>query len=558
MTAHPLADHAAALRSKALDFLRSPLAVEVWSMLLNEGQAFTMPAQWGALPRQQQIQQLLKAEGRRIADGTTFAVDVAVVAAAKAAGQDRQLRLPFTEDLLPAPSGMFVSTTSMGDLVNGWPMSVVTWGPPMDGFAPGVHLAWWSIPPTQPSNPDRRLPIYPDFDLHLPLPPIVDGRLWEIDVPSGHRYSQIPLRTVVATWYALSTEAVEVAERRPEPTLGRALAAQKAKRRGVQVATAAATNTVLEAITAKAAERAARLQADHGGEFGGLDSVAPTPRVASHGVFAPAQDGELQPELRKIAHSYRAAAEHWHRLEAEVDQVYPGIFPQLEELRVREYGEWPTWCWVPSLRLGALLMHVYGATVDEAMWDGPRIAAVGAWLSGGRHALLPAADLPPQLPDDRAPFGLEGRMPVPGMGLILPGSGDDLLQLTFIDYAEDKPMGELVLVSDEGKHGNGFRDLAKHTLFLADTTLTEAVKSTQIHYDQAALKNGEKPRPADDALYAQYAEWFGFVTGLLEAACAPNTVTVDAGALTGRKPALPWPPEPGLLAETQLWLVNTP
>ncbi|NUK28529.1 hypothetical protein, partial [Streptomyces lunaelactis] len=133
-------------------------------------------------------------------------------------------------------------------------------------------------------------------DLHLPLPPIVDGRLWDIDVPSGHQYSQIPLRTVVATWYALSTEAVEMTERRPEPSLGRTLAAQKAKQRGVRVASAAAADMVLEAITANAAERSAQLRAEHGGgEMGALDSVAPTPRLASHGVFEQARDGQLDP-----------------------------------------------------------------------------------------------------------------------------------------------------------------------------------------------------------------------------------------------------------------------
>ncbi|MFG2684338.1 hypothetical protein [Streptomyces sp. NPDC048392] len=559
MTVHPLADHAAALRTKSIDFVRSPLAVELWSMLLSEGQAFTMPAQWGALPRQQQAQQLLKSEDRRIAGGTTFAVDATVVDAVKAAGQDRQMQLPFTEDLLPAPAGLLVSEAPMGEVANGWPMSVVTWGPPMDGFAPGVHLAWWSIPPIELSNPDRQLPIYPDFDLHLPLPPIMDSRLWESNVPFGYRYSQILLRTVVATWYALSTEAVKVVEQRPEPALGRALAAQKAKRRGVRVATAATVATVLESITATAEERSAQLRAEHGGAVtGGFDSVAPTPRAASHGVFASAQDGELQPELRKIAHLYRTAAEHWHRLETEVDQVYPGIFQHLEELRVREHGEWPTWCWMPSFRLTALLMHAYEASLEQAMWDAPRIAAVGAWLSGGRQALLPADDLEPQLPADRAPFGLGGRMPVPGLGLIMPSSDGALLCLAYIDHDERTPMGELILVSNEGKHGNGFRDLAKHTLFLADTTLTEAVKATQLYYDQAALKNGEKPRPADDTLYTQYAEWFGFFTGLLEATCSSETVMVDTGGMTGRKPALSWPPEPGLLAETQLWLVNNP
>lgn len=553
MRAYSLADHAARLRSQTLDFVRGEEGVAMWSMFLREGKTFTMPAQWGALPEEQQIRLLLKAEARRVADGTTFALASQVADAARAVAEDLDVALPFTKDVLPAPAGMIVPEDGLGELATGWTMGAVTWGPPMEGFGPGVHVAWWAQTPD-----DAPAPLFPEFDLHLPFAPIIDARLWPGDIPSGYRHSRMPLRAVVASWYALSNSAVTLDEQRPDPVTGRTLAAQKAKNRVVRVASATDTIVVQQMITADASASAASLGAEHGEPIGAAPSVAATPNRASYGVFEPDRDHQLKPDIRKVAHLYRTAAEHWHRLEMGVTNIYPGIFGQLEELRAREYGKWPSWCWMPSIRVAGWLAHMYEVPLDQAMWDGSRVAAVGAWISGGRHALLADAEVPPHRPTDRVPTGLNDGFPVPGLGLIVPDGNDARLLLAFLNHNEERTTAELTLVNDEGRHASGFRDLTKYTLFLTDTDMTAAVRTTQSYYDEAAIENGTQPHPNDDALYAQHAELLGFFTSPLAIACTPGSDPVDVGGLTGRKPAAPWPPEPGLLPEMQLWLVNNP
>ncbi|WP_282695242.1 hypothetical protein [Streptomyces sp. CC208A] len=559
MTVHLLADRAAALRSETLRFARGAYGHDLMGRFLDDGQSFTMPARWSALDQPEQVRRILSAMDRRVATGDTFAMSAPIVDAVKAVAQDRQVRLPLTEDLLPSPSGMLVAETPLCDLQQGWTMSFITWGPPLEGFGPGVHLTWWGAPPEGQSG--ETMPCIPDFDLHLPFAPLVDARLVHTDVPSAYLYSQVPLRTVVASWYALSSTAVETTEQRPQPLLGRALAAQKAKRRGVRVVEAAAATPVAKAIVAQSTALSATLSEKYGpGEAGGVPSAAPTPASASHGVFDRALDGDLDLDLRHVAAKYRAASDYWHRLETGIEQAYPGIIARLEEDRARRHGEWPSWCWMPSILVSARLMQWYDAPTRQAEWDGSRVAAVGAYLSHGRHALLGAIDLPPGLPTDPAPVGLETRMPAPGVGLILrDGDRPDHHVIAHVDYRKGSPEGELALLTNDGRHGGGFRDLTRLTLFLTDTTMTAAVRATQEYYDWAAAQNGRQDVPSwDDADCVAMAATLGYYMAPLMAACTPDVTPVDAAGFTGRTDPASWPPEPGLLSEMRLWLVPTP
>ena len=554
MTADPLADATASLRSRLLTYLRSNLSRQHYAYLLQRGQTFTMPATWGALPPQQRIEKVLAAEARRVAHGRTFTLDTPVLKVIRTVAERREQKLPLTAEVLPAPSGILTAAGPLCDLGHA-AMVAVTWGPPMEGFGAGVHLTWWVVRHSQ--GPDTRADdpeLVPDFDLHLPYAPLVDSRLWQAEVSSGLIYSHLPLRTVVAAWYALTTHGVEMAEKRPEPSLGRALAAQKAQHRSVKIATTASAGAVRETLTARAEAYAAPLH--EGSGLGGFRDVAKTPATVPHGVFDPELDYQLDVFGRRIAGWYRQSAACWHRLELEIIQAYPGIFQHLEELRVREYGRWPSWCWMPSAEIAARLMHRHKIPARQAMREGVRIAAIGAWRSGGRHSLLLADDQPAPGARASVPRELPERMPTLGMGLITPGH-DTLRVIAFVDHNENEAKGpELVLVTDEGAPSCSFRDLSSFTLLLTGETLTDAVRATQQYYDQVAIAEGKDPAPNEEALYAEHADWLARFVRPLTAASLPEAPVAEAGVLVGRKAEVPWPPEPGLLDEMQLWLLG--
>ncbi|MFI7104119.1 hypothetical protein ACIBK8_32840 [Streptomyces sp. NPDC050161] len=508
-----------------------------------------MPASWGDLAPAQQNERLIKAEDRRVARGTTFALDGPVAAAVRTVARDTELRLPVTADVLPAPSGMLVSKAPLCSM-SGGPMVAVTWGPPMEGFGPGVHLTWWApMPAGSPA------PLAMDHDLHLPYLPLLDARLWEreADLPSDQRNFQVPLRAVVASWYALSGAGTDLAEHRPAPALGRALAGHKAQRPGVLVATAASPAVVRDAIADRAAAATSRVSAP-------LDAFDDTsPPALSYGVFAPERDAQLDPGHRPIAHAYREAAGYWNRMETEVLQAYPGVFDQLEQLRVREHGTWPSWCWMPSGRVAAYLKHLHGIPTKAAAWDGPRIAALGAWRSSGRTTVMPTSDVLPHAPVDAPPAELPQQMPVMGLGLVIPdGSRAPHLVLACGDWTDPAAgKAEIVLLTDGGERVPSFRYMTRSTLFPVGDTLTDAVKFTQDHYDRAAVLNGETPAPTTVLECQLQAASLGHYTGRLAAACRPGARLLDAGWVTGLKEsAAPWPPEPSGRSEMQMWVLT--
>jgi hypothetical protein len=565
MAVHPLADQAALLRAKSLAFLRAPVSREFWKMIMDGGHSFVMPAAWQALPRARQIESVIAAEDKRIADGTTFAMADDLRQAAHAVGQDQSIPLPFTEDVLPAPCGMLVFSAQEPLLhVNSLPVIAVTWGPPMEGFSPeGVHLTWWTAMGDEHQKPDaaargQLIPMMPDFDLHLSFLPQFDTRLHysNAELSSEQLYSAVPLRTVVAAWYALTATSTTLSEQRPRATLTQTLKELKAKRRGVQVATTGATDTARRDITDRAADKMRQL-VEPNIMFKPAPETAATPRTVSYGVFEAGLDHQLDPAHRRIARIYREAAAHWHRLEMQALQRYPGIFTFLEELRTREHEQWQPWCWMPSSRVAARLMKMYNTPTNRAMWDGPRIAALGAWRSGGRHSVLTTMPIG-STASDCVPAELPEIMLAPGLGMVIDANGTVDLLLACLDDASDRgpAEAELLLISNYGEPARMLEDVTKLTVYLTGNDLLDAVKITQAYYDDAAVRNGREPQPADDTAAAEHAKTLGQFTGLLAGICSPDAVLQDAGALTGRKLSAPWPPQPNVLSETTLWLLT--
>ncbi|WP_157876847.1 hypothetical protein [Streptomyces graminilatus] len=567
MAVHPLADQAALLRAKSLAFLRAPVSREMWKTIMDGGHSFVMPAAWQALPRARQIESVIAAEDKRIADGTTFAMADELRQAANAVGQDQSIPLPFTEDVLPAPSGMLVFSAQEPLLhVNSHPLIAVTWGPPMEGFSPqGVHLTWWTAMRDEHQKPDaaargQLIPMMPDFDLHLPFLPQFDTRLHysNAELSSTSLYSAVPLRTVVAAWYVLTATSTTLSEQRPRATVTQTLKELKAKRRGVQVATGAA-DTARRDITDRAADKMRQL-VEPNNLLKPAPEIAATSRTVSYGVFEPGRDHQLDSAHRRIARIYREAAAHWHRLEMQAIQRYPGVFTFLEDVRAREHELWQPWCWMPSLRVAAWLMKMYNAPTDKAMWDSPRIAALGAWRSGGRHSVQSTLPIG-STASDRVPVGLLNAMPAPGLGMVIDAGGTVDLLLACLDdvsaRGDRSPSdAELLLISNYGEPDRLLEDVTKLTVYLTGNDLLDAVKITQAYYDAAAVQNGKEPQTADDTAAAEHAQTLGQFTGLLAAICAPDTALQDAGALTGRKLPAPWPPQPNVLSETTLWLLT--
>ena len=78
-----------------------------------------------------------------------------------------------------------------------------------------------------------------------------------------------------------------------------------------------------------------------------------------------------------MARLNRDAAQPLAILEEEAQQRYPGIFDHLEEVRAREHGSWPEWCWVPYSRVARALADLGSAKdVDLALQHAVVIAGL--------------------------------------------------------------------------------------------------------------------------------------------------------------------------------------
>ncbi|KQV20828.1 hypothetical protein ASC99_20175 [Kitasatospora sp. Root107] len=542
------------MRSATISFLRSPRGLSLWSAIEQDGgQRWVAPAAWDTLPAPQRLQRILAAEERRLTAGSAFGLDETVVAAARAVAEQRSLVLPFTEAVLPSAAGILTSQVPLHDLSNGVVIAA-TWGPALEGFAPGVHLTWWA------AGPSADLPITPEFDLHLPFMPVIDSRLLNGELPAHLEYSALPLRTIVAAWYALSSGDLEVREERATPTIGRLLAQQKAKNRAVNVTHGASVEAVHRSILGRVAAQQAWCEEQFDGISGGLDEQGSPPRSVPFGPFDPALDPVLDAERAYMAGLYRDAATRTHRLERSISQVYPGVFTFLEEERVREFGRWPSWCWVPSHVVAHILNRQFGATEDQAVHDAVRIAAVGAWRSGGRHVVLPDHRTAPHTADDPMPVDLPGTLPVPGIGMLFPQPGAEAhLLLAHLDADGASPTGKIAIVDDSGDLLPDFRALTHMSLFLAPGTLVHALKATMAYYDDADRRAGKEALPdATEEEYRQHADLLGNFTERLTAVASPDAVFLDVSQAAANGAPVVWPPQPSGHPEIVLWMPGTP
>ncbi|MFI9788634.1 hypothetical protein ACIHEI_34765 [Kitasatospora sp. NPDC051984] len=556
MSQRQLSDLAGGLRSDHLRFLRSADSRMLYSHFESEGHPLLCPARWADLPRRERIDRVLAAEDRRVTGGATFVLDTPVVDAVRALASDRSLPLIFTEDVLPASSGLLVTAAPLYD-AGTYSIVAASWGPAMEGFGPGVHLTWWS---DGRSVNNGVIPLMRDFELHLPYAPLLDTRLTEATLPDDLTYSAEPLRAVVAAWYALTDPTTELSDQRPSPVIGRALAAQKAKQRTVRVATTVSADTTRQAILTRATTKHSWLFDTYGPQIGGIDpETTPPPARLSHGPFPEDLDHQLPPDLHHAAQLYREVADRCHRRETEIFQQYPGILEQLEELRVRDHGTWEPWCWMPVGEIAHWLIQQWHTPRHQAFRDAERIAAIGAWRSGGRHVLLhggPRYALPPSA---QVPVRELFNLPVRGIGIVTEDGTQTRVSLAYLNQRAGRDDAELVLISDEWERGRSFRDLIKTTLFLTDgQNLTEAVKATGQHYDEVDRAAGRAvpPLPGEDT-FLQMSRYMGWYTGALAAASAPGAAVYDVGAAAGRKPAAPWPPTAGMLPELVLWRMQS-
>ncbi|MFF1712182.1 hypothetical protein [Streptomyces sp. NPDC058268] len=397
---------------------------------LTQGLPYTMPAHWHHLSVAEQARGLVRAEARRIADARLYAFDDNAVSAVRSVADDLQVQLPVTPDLLPAPSGMIVFTSPVSVSADEGIITAATWGPAMEGFGDGVHLSWWTdtrafiarevasghLDPAEAEFRKRTFgPLMLHVDMHLPFAPLMDGRLFPVaEFAGADRDSAPAIRAIVAAWYALTHQLVLVREARADMELGRALAAEKAKYRGVLVARAEDPTALADALADQAHAAAGRFGSRI---LGGLSSPDRARAGEGDETFLPSRDEELEPSERWLPQLYRDAVRPLELLEAEAQQRYPGIFDHLEELRVREYGSWPGWCWMPSSRVAIAIGDLgLAKDVDRTLQDAIVIAGLGAWRARRRPAIvldwLPAPEdraelCPSEVPDKLPVFGVE-------------------------------------------------------------------------------------------------------------------------------------------------------
>ncbi|WP_414167192.1 hypothetical protein ACMATS_06160 [Streptoverticillium reticulum] len=556
-----------------MQHLRSPYGAGKIAVQIDRGLSFTMPSQWRRLPADEQARRLAAAETRRIAEARLYAFDDAAVDAVRAVADDMQIQMPVTKDVLPAPSGMLVFSSPVSVPADDGIITAATWGPAMDGFGEGVHLSWWSdtrayaekaVAAGEATADDAERvvrtsgPLLLHVDMHLPFVPAVDGRLYPISELEGQDLVSAPaIRAIVAAWYALKHGLVTTVEMRAEASVGRALAAEKAKHRGVVLTTADDAGAVTKAV----AERASALAAEHVPTVGGLTSPNRIRPTETDEAFLVSRDDELPPSARWLPEVYRAAAHPLKALEEEASQRYPGVFEVLEELRAREFGQWPSWCWMPMSRVATALVTQYGSRDhDDIVQDAIVIAGLGAWRAKGRTAVTIDWIPEPQERTELAPADFPDRLPFHGVELVHTEQADDGSVsyaggvLAFMDYNKDR--AELLFL-DHYNRGPGIRDVREWQLLLTGSTLAEAAEATAAVSLLPEKETGGRWTRED--LAAHLADRLGDYLPYLSMYAAPdaNKAAIrEAGAVLGRRPEQSWPPEPGSGPHMTMWMAR--
>jgi hypothetical protein len=564
-----LVDRAAEQRLRMLELFRGPNGAVMVGEFLRRGDDLVRPAKWRSLPIQEQAARFAAAEARRIADARLFALDGQIAEAARTvAAEPVPLRLPST--LLPAPTGMIVFSEPVAVSSDGGIITAATWGPLPEGTADGVQLTIWTdhrLHAEQDNGPGgiltprqqtivERAPLLFHFDFTLPFHPAIDGRLmpgvpmaedWATNAPA--------LRAIVAAWYALSHSLVDTKELRPSATTSRALATAKARHRGVQYATVDDARTTADAIAEAARTTNEELGANLSYTLGEFAGLAQNQLQGIDPVFASDRDAELPQEARWLPTLYRAAALPMQQLELECEELYPGVFGALEEIRVRKAGQWPYWCWMPITQVAAALIEVYRAEKsDQLVIDAEAIAGLGAWRSSGRHALaldwVPSTKQNPLAPSQHA-----GRWPVPAVTLVHLNddrvyTGDLLAYLNVPIYEEAE--AELRLINVQARD-------ATMQLLLTGESLEDATATTA----RISLNPpGPDGKPMTDAEVAQaIGDTYRPYLPILSRLAVPDPDVLDiaeAGETLDRREPRTWPPSQDSSHYMTMWLTCPP
>ncbi|WP_394426444.1 hypothetical protein [Streptomyces sp. SGAir0957] len=568
-----LVNAAAATRLGTLLHLRGPEGRTVVAQNMAHGSSYTMPADWRRLPASEQARALVNAEARRIADARVYAFDETAVSALRAVADDLDVLMPVSADLVPSPSGMIFFASPVSVSADEGIITAATWGPPMDGFGDGVHLTWWTdtlaftkrelaAGRVSPGDAEYRKrffgPLMLHVDMHLPFVPLVDIRLVPLaELQGPDRDSAPAIRAIIAAWYALKHGLVPVREERADPDLGRALAEEKAKHRGVQVARAEDAQDLAAAVREQAHLAAQKLPQQAMGGLSNPDQVLP---CELDEAFLPGRDEELDPGLRWATRLYRDAAQPLAILEEEAQQRYPGIFDHLEEVRAREYGNWPKWCWVPYSRVARALADLGSVKdVDLALQHAVVIAGLGAWKACGRNAVV--LDWLPDPGDrtDLVPADIPAELPFHGAALLHTDVKDGVPvysggMLAFLDYNTNEQRAELLCLDHNG--GPGMKDVYEWQLLLSGSTVPEAAEATAAVSLLPAKPSGEQTTREEltELITGVFGRYFPFLATLADPT-GNNAVVGEVAAALGRRPPQAWPPAGGGRHMT-LWLTR--
>lgn len=576
----PLAQHACVTRLGLLRFLRSPAAAHKVAQIQACGLPYTMPAAWGALPLAEQARRVVAAEARRVSEARLWAFDQAAAEAVLRVATDPTAVLPVTADLVPSTHGMIVAATPIAYTDEGYPVTAVTWGPPADGFGQGVHVTWWSdlrlataadgleADEYTPAERERYLavngPLTVEVDMHLPFAPLIDARLMRtVDLDEHDRVFVSGIRAAACLWHALAAgDVVATSEERCDPATNRELAALKAHHRSATVARAPRADSA-DALAAHGRTLLATLLGDHAAPLYGPAAVPEARDI----TWDRARDHELPSDLRWLPVLARTADDAVRRLEQEAEQRYPGVFGLIEELRAREFGAWPSGCWMPLMRVVEVLGKHYRSTVvavgmDTAVQHALVVAGLGAWRAAGRHSVLLEA-LPDPLPTPPPIHELPQWAPITAVHTVYVDHSDDGTpvyggaQLGFLDHRAGPTGDETtdLLLFDIYADKPGLEAVGERQLVLAGATLDDAARATaavSLHGDATGR------RWTDDEIAATTADSFRHHLALLAVLKDPDrhgrTVT-EAAAAVGLRPISSWPPPPGPNPHATVWRI---
>jgi hypothetical protein len=243
------------------------------------------------------------------------------------------------------------------------------------------------------------------------------------------------------------------------------------------------------------------------------------------------------------------------QLELECEELYPGVFGALEEIRVRKAGQWPQWCWMPITQVAAALIEVYRAEKsDQLVIDAEAIAGLGAWRSSGRHALaldwVPSTKQNPLAPSQHA-----RRWPVPAV--------------TFVHLNDDRVYtGNLLAYLNVPIYEGAEAELRLINVQVRDATMQLLLTGESLEDAAAATARvalnppGPDGKPMTDAEVAQaIGDTYRPYLPILSRLAVPDPDVLDiaeASEVLARREPRTWPPAQASSHYMTMWLTCPP